>query len=64
MKKLYLSKKDKKIFGICGGIGETYELDPTMVRIVTIFLCLATGILPLLLTYFIAWIIMPKAPTQ
>ena len=62
MKKLYLSKKDSKILGICGSIAETYDIDPTIVRLITIFLCLATGIVPLLLTYFIAWIIMPKAP--
>jgi len=54
IKKLYLTKKDKKIFGVCGSIGETYDIDPTLVRIVTIFLCLSTGILPLLLTYLIA----------
>jgi len=58
MKKLYLSKKDSKILGICGSIGET----PTIVRLMIIFLCLSTGILPLLLTYFIAWIVIPKAP--
>jgi len=52
MKKLYLSKKDCKILGICGSIGETYDIDPTIVRIMTIFL---------LLTYFIAWIVIPKA---
>ncbi len=62
MKKLYLSKKDKKNFGVCGSIGETYDIDPTIVRLITIFLCLATGITPLLVTYFIAWIIIPKAP--
>ncbi|MBN2316574.1 MAG: PspC domain-containing protein [Sedimentisphaerales bacterium] len=60
MKKLYLARKDKKIFGVCGGFGETYDIDPTTVRIVTVFLCLTTGIIPLLATYFIAWIIMPK----
>lgn len=64
MKKLYLSKKDKKIFGVCGGISETYDLDPTMVRIITVFLCLATGILPLLITYFVACLIMPKASKE
>lgn len=62
MKKLYLTKKNSKILGVCGSIGETYDIDPTTVRIITIFLCLSTGILPLLLTYFIALIIMPKAP--
>jgi phage shock protein C len=64
MKKLYLSKKDKKIFGVCGSIGETYDIDPTIVRLITVFLCLSTGIIPLLVTYFIAWIIMPKASTR
>ena len=63
MKKLYLTKNDSKIFGICGSIGETYDIDPTMVRLITVFLCLATGILPLLITYCIAWIIIPKAPS-
>jgi phage shock protein C len=64
MKKLYLARKDRKIFGVCGGIGEAYDIDPTTVRIVTVFLCLATGIFPLLITYFIAWIIMPKESTR
>jgi phage shock protein C len=63
MKKLYLSRKDSKISGVCGGIGETYDIDSTVVRIVTVFLCLATGILPLLVTYVVARLIMPKQPT-
>jgi phage shock protein C len=62
MKKLHLSKTDRKILGVCGGIGETYDIDPTIIRIITVFLCLSTGIVPLLLTYIIAWAIMPKAP--
>jgi len=32
MRKLYLSKEDSKIFGVCGGIGQTYDIDPTLVR--------------------------------
>ena len=63
MKKLYLTKNNSKIFGVCGSIGETYGIDPTIVRLVTVFLCLSTGIIPLLLTYFIAWIIIPKTPS-
>ena len=62
MKKLHLSKTDRKILGVCGGIGETYDIDPTIIRIIAVFLCLSTGIIPLLVTYFIAWVIMPKAP--
>lgn len=64
MKKLYLAQKDRMISGVCGGIGETYNIDPTVVRIVTVFLCLVTGILPLLVTYIVARFIIPKEPTK
>jgi phage shock protein C len=64
MKRLYLSKEDSKIAGVCGGIGETYDIDPTLVRLAMVFLCVATGILPLLATYVAAWIITPKKPVE
>ena len=64
MRKLYLSRKYKKIFGVCGGIGQTYDIDPTLVRLIVVFLCLATGVVPLLLTYLAAWIIVPKKPSE
>lgn len=64
MKKLYLSKTDTKIFGVCGGIGETYEIDPTLIRLAWVFLCIATAILPMLVTYIIAWVIIPDEPTE
>ncbi len=64
MRKLYISKKDSKIFGFCGGIGETYDIDPTLVRLVVVFLCFATAILPVVLTYLAAWIIVPEKPAQ
>ncbi len=60
MRKLYISKTNSKIFGVCGGIGETYDIDPTLVRLVVVFLCFATAILPVLLTYLAAWIIVPE----
>ncbi|MGA2171419.1 MAG: PspC domain-containing protein [Sedimentisphaerales bacterium] len=60
MKKLYLSKTDKKIFGVCGGIGEVYDIDPTLIRLALVFVTLVTAILPLTVTYIIAGIIMPR----
>jgi phage shock protein PspC (stress-responsive transcriptional regulator) len=63
MRKLYLSRRDSKIFGVCGGIGEAYDIDPTLVRLVVVFLCFATAIAPVVLTYIIAWLIVPKEPT-
>jgi phage shock protein C len=62
MKKLYLSESDKKIAGICGGIGETYGVDSTLVRLVWVFIGLATAIIPALVTYIVAWIIIPEKP--
>ena len=60
MKKLYLSNTDKKILGVCGGIAETYDIDPTMVRLVLVFLTLVTFVAPLVATYIVAGIIMPR----
>jgi phage shock protein C len=60
MKRLHLSRTDKKIAGVCGGIAETYDLDPSLVRVGVIFLCLITAIVPVAITYMAAWMIFPK----
>lgn len=62
MRKIYLSKTDKKIFGVCGGIGQAYDIDPTLIRLIAVFLCIATGIVPLLVTYILAWFFVPYEP--
>ena len=64
MKKLYLSRTDRKILGVCGGIAEMFKVDSTLVRLVLVFLCLITGILPLIVTYIIAGIITPEKPQK
>jgi len=61
MRRIYRSRTDKKIFGVCGGIGEAYDIDPTLIRIIVVFLALATGLLPMIVTYIIARLIMPAA---
>jgi phage shock protein PspC (stress-responsive transcriptional regulator) len=62
MKKLYLSKTDKKIFGVCGGLSEMLSVDSTLIRLAFVFLCLITGVIPLIVTYIIAGIITPEKP--
>lgn len=62
MKKVYLSKSDRKIFGLCGGLSEAFGLDSTLIRLLMVFLCLLTGILPLAATYIVAGIITPDKP--
>jgi phage shock protein C len=60
MKRLHLSTTDKKIAGVCGGIAETYDIDPSLVRVGAVFLCLITAVVPVVITYFAAWMIFPK----
>jgi phage shock protein C len=65
MKKLYRSERDKKIAGICGGLGEMISIDPTLIRLVVVFIGVATGIVPILFAYLVGWIIIPiSAPGQ
>ncbi|MDP2705520.1 MAG: PspC domain-containing protein [bacterium] len=59
-KKLHRSTKTKILGGVCGGIAETYELDPTLVRLGTLLLGVVTGVFPMILAYFVAWVIMPE----
>jgi phage shock protein C len=43
-------------------MGEYLDVDPTVVRLVTIILALATGLIPMTIGYIIAWFIIPEAP--
>lgn len=61
-KKLYLSETDRKIAGVCGGMGEAYGIDPTLCRILWVFLTLVSGIMPGVVLYLIAIIIIPAKP--
>jgi len=60
MKKLYLSDTDRKIGGVCGGLGEYFDKDSVLFRIlfIAITLFFGTGIL----LYLIMWLIIPRKP--
>jgi phage shock protein C len=64
MKKLYRSQKDKQIAGICGGLGEMFSIDSTLIRLAFVFIGLATGMVPIIVAYVVGWIIIPIAPSQ
>ena len=58
-KKLYRSNINKMLCGVCGGIGEYFNIDPTIIRLIwAIFACSGPGII----AYFVAAIIIPLAP--
>ncbi|MCF2705450.1 PspC domain-containing protein [Enterocloster clostridioformis] len=54
-----LGLENKMLCGVCGGIGEYFNIDPTIVRLIwAIFACSGPGII----AYFVAAIIIPLAP--
>lgn len=59
-KRLYRSNLDKKLGGVCGGLAEYLELDPSLVRLGTIFLLFVAGVG--FLAYFVAWVVIPIDP--
>ncbi len=63
-KKLYLSSTDKKIAGVCGGIGEYFGIDSTLVRLAWVFLLLPTFFFGGFIAYILAAAIIPKSPYE
>ncbi len=59
-KKLYKSNVNKKLDGVCGGIGEYFSIDPTLVRLGLVLFCLLGG--SGILAYIIAMIVIPRNP--
>ncbi|MGO5019725.1 PspC domain-containing protein [Roseburia faecis] len=56
-KRLYKSSTDKKVCGVCGGIANYFDVDPTVIRLIWVIFILAGG--SGLIAYIIAAIIMP-----
>jgi phage shock protein C len=62
MKRLYRSKNDRILGGVCAGLGEHLDIDPTVIRLVwavITVLSIGTGVL----VYIIAWILIPEEDT-
>lgn len=59
-KRLYRSKKERMICGVCGGIAEYFQIDPTIIRLVWVLLAMGAG--SGVLVYFLAAIIIPDEP--
>jgi len=57
MTRLYRTEEDRILGGVCGGLAEKYDLDPSLVRLATLLLFLAGGV-PLVL-YLAAWLVIP-----
>lgn len=61
-KKLYRSRSDRMLGGVCGGLGDYFNVDPTLMRLIFVVLFLLGG--HGLLVYLILWIIIPLEPAS
>ena len=59
-KKLYRSMADKKLCGVCGGLAEYFDIDPTLVRLLWVCASLFTAGFPGLLAYIVCALVMPQ----
>jgi len=60
MERLYRSSTQRMLSGVCGGLGEYFNIDPTLVRIVYILVTIATGVLLGIGLYIVLWLIVPS----
>lgn len=58
-KRLYRSTSQKMLGGVCGGLAEYFDMDPSLIRLIFVAVCLMTAVLPMTFFYLIAWIVVP-----
>ena len=63
-KKLFRSQQRKMIAGVCGGLGEYFDMDITLVRLIFVAVGLLTALLPMIIFYVVAWAIVPLEETN
>ncbi|MBC8465393.1 PspC domain-containing protein [bacterium] len=60
LKRIYRSEDDRIIAGVCGGLGDYFNIDPVIVRIVMIAACFTGG--SGLIIYLLSWFLIPRQP--
>ena len=60
--RLYRSRRHRMIAGVCGGLAERYDWDPSVVRLVFVLASLLPIPTHMVLVYIIMWIVIPEAP--
>lgn len=62
MKKLYRSKNERMLEGVCGGIAVYFNVDPTIVRLVWALVSIFSAAIPGVLLYIVCSFIIPEEP--
>lgn len=60
--RLYRSRTDRVFAGVCGGLAERLNVDPSVVRIAWVVLVLLTGVVPFLVLYVVMALVVPERP--
>lgn len=61
-KRLYKSNTNKVLAGVIGGIGEYFDIDPTLLRLAYLIIAIMTAVFPAIVAYIIACLIVPTRP--
>jgi len=61
-KRLYKSDEDKIFAGVIGGLADYFDMDPTILRLLYILIAVLTGLVPAILGYIVAALIVPHKP--
>lgn len=59
-KRVYRSKHNRVFAGVCGGLGEYFEIDPVILRLLWLLVVIFTGVFPGIIAYIIAIFIVPE----
>jgi phage shock protein C len=64
LQKFRRSLTDRKIAGLFGGLGDSFGIDPTYLRLAFVFAAVVTGVIPCVIAYAVGWAITLEGPVQ
>lgn len=63
-KRLYKSRRNRVVAGVIGGVGEYFNVDPVLLRVAWILLVIFTAVIPGIISYIFAALIIPERPAH
>jgi phage shock protein PspC (stress-responsive transcriptional regulator) len=63
-KRLYRSSSDVMLGGVAAGLGDYFEMDPTVMRLLFVLVAFMTGVVPVVPAYLALWVVMPRKPME
>ncbi len=60
IRRLYRSRNDRIIAGVCGGLASYFSIDSNLMRIIYVLLLIFTRVIPFIIIYILFWILVPE----